>query len=290
MSRHRRSTVDIEIEHRADQTVERAGAAVAVQFRPALGDVPTTDEPIRTRNAWERTFGLRRITADVVVFGLIALLAFAIWPVRLGGATSYIIVEGTSMEPRFHTGDLAVLRAQDTYRKGDIVAYRIPNGSAGGDHLVIHRIIGRSHGGFLMQGENRTTPDSWYPKANDILGRFRLLVPLPGIQFWALVPWFCCAAIGVGIGWILWPRPADQEPSDDTNPSATTGANPAHAASNATTPVAMGERRRRRIERQRGLADARRDRSNRRRRHEVHSVATGLSIIAAVVAALATVA
>lgn len=200
-------------------------------------------------NLRQRTFRLRRAVADILVMALIAVAAFAIWPVRLGGGTSYIIIKGTSMEPKFHTGDLAVLRAQDSYRKGDIVAYRIPGGSAGAGHLVIHRIIGHSHGGYLMQGDNRKTPDSWYPKTTDVLGKFRLLVPLPGIKFWALMPWVCCAAIGLAVMWILWPRrPGSNpiEPEDVDSPTSPVGGALTEAGGSA--PVPVGQRRLRRLE------------------------------------------
>ena len=221
----------------------------------------------------QRTFRLRRAAADILVILLIAVAAFAIWPVRLGGATSYIIIKGTSMEPKFHTGDLAVLRAQDSYRTGDIVAYRIPHGNAGGGHLVIHRIIGRSHGGFLMQGDNRTTPDSWYPKASDILGKFRLLVPLPGIQFWALMPWVCCAAIGLAVMWILWPRRQDSdsiELPESGDPNTPTGATTTMVA---TEPVPIGARRLRRLERDEA-ARQQRSRPRRTSRRSRHQAAT----------------
>ncbi len=217
----------------------------------------------------DRTFGLRRTAADILVFALIVVAAFAIWPVRLGGGTSYIIIKGTSMEPKFHTGDLAVLRSQDSYRKGDIVAYRIPAGSAGAGHLVIHRIIGRSHGGYLMKGDNRTTPDTWYPKASDVLGKFRLLVPLPGIQFWALMPWICCGAIGIAVAWMMWPRRVEPDPTEpeaaDRPAEAGSSPNSVSAASTAafeTGPIPIGARRLRRLERD---AQARKEHRHQRR-------------------------
>ena len=210
----------------------------------------------------DRSFRLRRTAADILVFALIVVAAFAIWPVRLGGATSYIIIKGNSMEPKFHTGDLAVVRKQDSYRKGDIVAYRIPARSAGAGHLVIHRIIGRSHGGYLMQGDNRTTPDSWYPKPTDVLGRFRLLVPLPGIQFWALMPWVCCAAIGIAVAWMLWPRTRPESTGSDEDCSHTDPVGRALAES-SSAPVEMGARRLRRIERD---SECDRSHTNARRR------------------------
>ena len=244
------------------------GASASNELALTAGSVNPEPRP----SLRQRTFRLRRAAADILVMVLIAVAAFAIWPVRLGGATSYIIVKGTSMEPKFHTGDLAVLRAQDSYRKGDIVAYRIPARGPGAGHLVIHRIIGHSHGGFLMQGDNRTTPDSWYPKASDILGKFRLLVPLPGIQFWALMPWVCCAAIGLAVMWILWPRRPDPitDLEDTDRPARPVGAESIGVGVSVAVPV--GARRLRRLERD---AAARQPRSRPRRtsRRATHHVA-----------------
>ena len=230
----------------------RFDAAPLLRGHPSDTAAPATDGDGTNRapSLRDRTFRLRRTAVDILVFSLIVVAAFAIWPVRLGGGTSYIIIEGTSMEPKFHTGDLAVLRSQDSYRKGDIVAYRIPARSAGAGHLVIHRIIGRSHGGYLMQGDNRTTPDTWYPKAPDVLGKFRLLVPLPGIQFWALMPWICCAAIGTAVAWMMWPRRADADPTQpDESPGSPDSVGAASTTAVEAGPVPIGARRLRRLER-----------------------------------------
>src|SRR5438445_716851 len=94
----------------------------------------------------------RRMVAVVVLIGAIAaggaaftasisLLAAAAWlffaPTRIGGSTTYVVTSGVSMQPRFHTGDLALVRPADHYRVGMIVAYR-------GSLLkvvVLHRIV-----------------------------------------------------------------------------------------------------------------------------------------------------
>ncbi len=251
----------------------RFGATPSRTAHPSTTVAPAPDGGGTNRrpSLRDRTFRLRRTAADILVFALIAVAAFVIWPVRLGGATSYIIIKGTSMEPKFHTGDLAVLRSQDSYRKGDIVAYRIPAGGAGAGHLVIHRIIGRSHGGYLMQGDNRTTPDTWYPKASDVLGKFRLLVPLPGIQFWALMPWICCGAIGIAVAWMMWPRRSGADATESEHPAevgeADSCSDPASAAPTVpmveTGPAPMGTRRLRRLEQD---ALRRNQRADRRRR------------------------
>ena len=45
-----------------------------------------------------------RISAAVA---LVLAAVWAFWPQTLGGGTTYVTTHGTSMEPRFHTGDLA---------------------------------------------------------------------------------------------------------------------------------------------------------------------------------------
>ncbi len=71
------------------------------------------------------------------MIGLAAIwLAFA--PANLGGQVSYVLVNGISMEPGFHTGDLAIMRLATNYQVGDIVAYADAQMNAN----VIHRIIG----------------------------------------------------------------------------------------------------------------------------------------------------
>ncbi len=39
-------------------------------------------------------------------------------PAKLGGAAGYVLVNGISMEPRFHTGDLVIVRQADRYQVG----------------------------------------------------------------------------------------------------------------------------------------------------------------------------
>jgi hypothetical protein len=38
------------------------------------------------------------------------------------GAVGSVATHGISMEPRFHTGDLAIVRAADDYKVGDVTA------------------------------------------------------------------------------------------------------------------------------------------------------------------------
>lgn len=92
--------------------------------------------------------GLRRgVTLPRVLAALLVVLLVGGWwawlrPSPLGGPLTLVTVSGTSMQPTFDSGDLAVVYERDRYEMGDVVAYRVrrPDGHPGG--VVIHRIIG----------------------------------------------------------------------------------------------------------------------------------------------------
>ena len=283
------ASLDLGVEHQVDLDASSAGPATSIQFSSATTTTqpgPTPVDPPRA-GLWQRSFRARQLLADVIVLALIAVLAFAFWPARLGGATSYVIIKGTSMEPKFHTGDLAVVRAQDHYNVGDIVAYRIPRGGPGGGKMVIHRIIGHRHGGYLMQGDNRTTPDTWNPTNHDIVGRYRMLVPIPGIGFWMLMPWVFCASIGLSVMWILWPRKLEPE-SDCHDSDLDDEIRKDEPIPAPPVPVIVGQRRLRRLARDAERANERATRRSRPRAHR-RGVTCGLGSLTLVVLALAIV-
>ena len=77
------------------------------------------------------------LSATIVALAVAAWLVLA--PTQIGGETSYVTTSGISMAPRFHSGDLAVVRPTEHYKVGQIVAYR----STLLQTVVLHRIIGR---------------------------------------------------------------------------------------------------------------------------------------------------
>jgi len=118
--------------------------------------------------AWGRVL----ILLTAAVFGA---WFFAFRPGFLGGPAGYVIVAGKSMEPALYTGDLVITRKQPEYRPGDTVAFRVEGG------IVIHRIVGGSaEEGFLVQGDNKDSPDSWRPGPSEIVGRQWLHLPGKG--------------------------------------------------------------------------------------------------------------
>ena len=86
---------------------------------------------------------------------------------------------GVSMEPRFHTGDLAIVRGQSRYHVGEIVAYQ----SKMLHTVVLHRIIGRSGDRYLFKGDNNHFIDFEHPRATQLVGALRLHIAGAGSDF-----------------------------------------------------------------------------------------------------------
>jgi signal peptidase I len=109
-------------------------------------------------------------------------------PPLLGGRTTYVVTRGISMEPRFHTGDLVLLRTRRAYHVGEIVAYH----SDDLDRTVMHRIIGYADGRYSFKGDNNNFVDPSHPPANELIGGY----------------WFSIPKVGLGLAWASAPRHA----------------------------------------------------------------------------------
>ena len=99
---------------------------------------------------------------------------FLFAPTALGGSTSYVVTDGVSMEPRFHSGDLALVRGESDYRVGQIVAYH--NRQLG--TVVLHRIIAREGSRYVFKGDNNNFTDFEHPTRSQLIGA--LWIHLPG--------------------------------------------------------------------------------------------------------------
>jgi signal peptidase len=124
-----------------------------------------------------RRVRLRRAAEAALCLVLAAgLLAF--WPQSLGGRVGFVMVSGHSMDPTLHAGDLVLVRARPSYRVGDVIAYRVPEGEPGAGSEVVHRIVGGdARRGFTTQGDHNDYHDPWHPRPADIVGGRWLCVP-----------------------------------------------------------------------------------------------------------------
>ena len=113
---------------------------------------------------------------------LVLAAVWLLWPIGLGGGTVYVATHGISMEPRFHTGDLAILRAADHYCVGDVVAYT----STTLKTTVMHRIVALDGERFVFKGDNNSWEDPDHPTQDLLLGKLWLHVPRGGTMLAAL--------------------------------------------------------------------------------------------------------
>jgi signal peptidase I len=115
-----------------------------------------------------------------LISAALVVLAVAVWlllaPTQIGGETSYVRTSGISMQPRFHTGDLAVVRPAKSYKVGDIVAYR----SKVLHLVVLHRIIAVKGDGYVTRGDNNDFVDPDHPSGAAVLGKLSVRVPHGG--------------------------------------------------------------------------------------------------------------
>jgi signal peptidase I len=164
----------------------------------------TTDSDARTRvRRYLSFFG------NLALWIVVAFCTWLLWPSSLGGSTSFILVNGHSMEPSYLPGDLVVART-GVPSVGDVVVYR-PEGV--GDSKVVHQIVGGDGvTGWTMKGLNNDWVDPWTPTNDQVLGVVQLRVPsLGGLGRVLLSPLIWAALLVTSIGLLLWPGKPDGE-------------------------------------------------------------------------------
>lgn len=127
-----------------------------------------------------------RLTLNTI-FAAIGLGIFWVFlaPSQLGGRMTYVIVDGNSMEPGFHYGDMVLIQKKSAYVPGDAVVYRDPKL----DVHVFHRIVGYESDRFILQGDNNSWLDSYMPRQDEIVGEVWLNVPKIGSAInWLRIP------------------------------------------------------------------------------------------------------
>ncbi|TKJ27401.1 signal peptidase I [Blastococcus sp. CCUG 61487] len=138
-----------------------------------------------------------RAASTSAVIALVLAAAWFFWPAQLGGATTYVSTYGTSMEPGFSTGDLAVLRPADSYEVGDVVAYH----SEILNTTVMHRIVDVDGDRFVLQGDNNDWLDEDRPTSDELLGKLFRQVPGGGKALDAITsPWSIGLIVAVVLG------------------------------------------------------------------------------------------
>ncbi|TFV48918.1 signal peptidase I [Blastococcus sp. TF02A-35] len=134
-----------------------------------------------------------RVASTSAAAALVLATLWLFWPQSLGGGTTYVTTYGSSMEPGFSAGDIAVLSEAATYSVGDVVAYR----SESLDTVVMHRIVAADADGFVTQGDNNDFLDQDRPTRDEILGTLFFRVPNGGHVLATLTSPWTLAVVGL---------------------------------------------------------------------------------------------
>lgn len=123
------------------------------------------------------TLRVGQLVTAIVSLVLVGAGWFFLAPTQLGGSTAYVQTYGTSMEPSYRAGDLAIVRAAGSYHVGEIVAYR---NAQLGNKIVLHRIIRIADGHYYFKGDNNNFVDSYQPTRSGLVGHLWLHIPSAG--------------------------------------------------------------------------------------------------------------
>lgn len=138
-----------------------------------------------------------------ITVGILVVWWVTLAPTLIGGPATFVLVEGHSMEPMFHIGDLAVTRREPTYNVGDVIVMKVQQGPRNG--LIIHRLnSGSANTEWRTKGDNNPVPDAFTITNAQIQGKYLFSVP----GFGGALKWVSdnflgfgavCAALGLAL-------------------------------------------------------------------------------------------
>ena len=126
----------------------------------------------------KKSDSLSDIINNILLLGCLVFLWSQFAPAKYGGPAEYIIVNGISMQPTYHSGDLVISHVSASYQVGEVVAYWDKQTN----RFVIHRIVGLENGQYTLKGDNNPENDIAHPTQSEIVGKQWL--HLPGAGSW----------------------------------------------------------------------------------------------------------
>ena len=147
---------------------------------------------------------IRPLASLALTLALIGAAWLVLAPPQLGGSTSFVVVDGSSMLPHLRGSDLVALRPASTLEVGDVVGYR----SELLGRVVLHRITAIDDGRYVLKGDNNSFIDPDRPGRSEIIGQVWFHVPRCGhVIAWLHVPWVLAALAAFFVLVIGFDRP-----------------------------------------------------------------------------------
>src|SRR5215216_1078726 len=112
----------------------------------------------------KKSLSLPIVVINFMLFAALVAIWIAFAPTLIGGRVSYVMVNGNSMEPGFHRGDLVIIQAASIYNVGEVVIYSNAELNA----FVIHRIIGIEQDHYIFKGDNNSWIDTYRPTSDEL--------------------------------------------------------------------------------------------------------------------------
>lgn len=109
------------------------------------------------------------ILAKLTYVGVFTVLFVIVF----GGFTPMVINSG-SMTPTLKIGDIVLVRHQNEYDVGDIVAYNFMG------QVIVHRIVDIKNEGFITKGDANSNDDPFIISRDLIIGKVSLKIPIIG--------------------------------------------------------------------------------------------------------------
>jgi signal peptidase I len=129
---------------------------------------------------------VRPLLSLALTLAVVGTASLLLAPPQLGGSTSFVVVDGTSMLPTLEGSDLVALRPASSLEIGDVVGYH----SELIGRVVLHRIVAVEGGRYILKGDNNSFVDPDRPRASEIVGKVWFHIPSGGhVITWLHIPW-----------------------------------------------------------------------------------------------------
>jgi len=123
------------------------------------------------------------VLAVILLFNIISIIQKFVLkePIPLVLGVGNAVINSGSMEPAISVGDIIIINKQKDYKEDDVVTFIFPE-----DKIpTTHRIVEKTEGGFITQGDANNTADAEIKKEY-IIGKVTAIVPKAGNVIWFL--------------------------------------------------------------------------------------------------------